>query len=559
MDSRLNILPTEDEIEGRLNNYQGITKNFRIDKSEYTRFALLGLMFGIISFIYSFMRILKDNYVMSRQEPNCISCIKIFYIMPLSFIIVIFINYLLSKRSISKIFSIFCLSFMGLFFLLGTFVMFEDQIMFDTTVIETKLATASFETRGLGFLKYILLTINQPLATTVYIVAELWGSLILSYLFLSYLNELCTERQHSRFIPPLFIIANLSLLLSALVTTGFFEIKKRLTNEQNTIFMGMIFFLEGTLVIAMLFCKYILETKIITKPIFITTQKKVSKGAKASIGFKEGIQIMIKSKFLLAMCWIVCVYSVIYNILETIFKNGIKTGADFQNVERGSYSGRFNNIDQYVTSLSVIILNLSSFSNLVDRRGWFLVAMITPVVFIISSVCILGLGSYNSAAEDSSFSLLNKIFGGNMPYSALENYLGTLCLASMKIFKYSAFDVTKERISMKIEGKYRPKFKSIYDGIFNKFGKSLGSVYCILLSSTFGSIDIRGSSPLTSLFVGICLFGWILSITYLSGSFNASVKTGDPINLDLVESDSAELEEKNEETKQEIKEPVKSK
>lgn len=301
--------------------------------------------------------------------------------------------------------------------------------------------------------------------------------------------------------------------------------------------MGLIFFIQDFLVLGILYAKYILETKILTKPIFLSTQEKKVKGRKTTIGFKEGIQIMLKSKFLLAMCCAVCFYSIGYNILETVYKNGIKIGADKIGVDRGKYSGKFNNIDQYITSITVILLNLSSFSNFVDKKGWLMVALITPVICAISTVCIVGLGSYNSAAEGSSFNITNMLFSGNTSFIVLENLLGTLCLSAMKIFKYTAFDVTKERISMRIEDKYRPKFKSIFDGIFNKFGKSMGAMYGILIGSLFSDIDIRGVSPLTFGFLTILNGMWIFSAIYLGRSYNKSVKLNEPVDIDITGED----------------------
>lgn len=536
----INNLPPEQQIEDEANSRTGILKNFRIASCEYTRFALFGIMFGIIGFIYSFMRILKDNYVMSRQEPICILYIKLFYIAPLSFLIVFAINYLLVRRSVSNLFSLFSLAFMGLFFLLGTFVMFEKQMMFSTSLLGAKLAAFATQMKHIGFLRYLILTLIEPLATSVYIVAELWGSLILSYLFLSYMNEICTERQHSRFIPPLFIIANVSLLASAMVTTLFFKIEDGLTSDQKPVFMGFIFFLEGLLVLAMLFCKYILETKVVTRPIFISDKIKRAKAPKVTPGFAESLQIMRKSKFLLAMCTVVCFYSVAFNVLETVYKNGIKKGADEMNVEPGKYSGKFNSYDQYITSISVILLNMSTFSKFVDKRGWVFVAMVTPVIGLVSSLCILGLGSYNSAADRSSFGFLNSMLGGSATFVVLENYLGTLCLAAMKIFKYTAFDVTKERISMRIESRYRPKFKSIYDGIFNKLGKSVGATYGIAVSSLVSDIDFRGFSPFTSMGMAAVLGIWIFWVVYLGRSFNTSLKTNEPIDIDIAENNDVE-------------------
>lgn len=552
-------LPTETQIETIVNNRNGLFKHFRVAPCEYSRFFFFSILFGISTFIYSFMRILKDNYVMTRQDPICILYIKLFYITPLSFIIIIAINYMLSKRTVSKLFSIFSAAFMGIFIVLGFAVMLEKQTMFDTLPIEARLASYAIESRGLGFFKYLTLTVIEPLATCVYIVAELWGSLILSYLFLSYLNESCTEGQHSRFIPPLLIVANLSLLLSAMVTTLFLKLQDGLSNEQRTIFMGFIFFLEGFLVFCMLLCKYVLENHIITRPIFVAEKVKRSSAPKATPGFKESLRIMPKSRFLLGMCTAVCLYSVVANILETVHKNSIKKGADMQNIDRGKYSAKFSSYDQYITSISVILLNLSSFSKFVDTRGWLFVAMITPVIGLISAFCILGLGSYNAAVEDESINVMNAIFSGSKPLVVLENYLGAICLAALKVFKYTAFDVTKERISMRIESRYRPKFKSIYDGIFNKFGKSLGAVYGIVLTCLTTELDFRGLSPITSIVVLTLLMTWGFWTLYLSKAFNKSLKANEPIDIDMVESEVEEeviTEEKQVEKKLNVSEPA---
>ncbi|KAI5182929.1 ATP:ADP antiporter, AAA family, partial [Pancytospora epiphaga] len=264
--------------------------------------------------------------------------------------------------------------FMSLFFAFGLIILFEEHIMFSPSTIQNQFSLYKFDARGLGFLKYFLLTINQPLATLIYITAELWGSLMLSYLFLSFLNETCTRRQHGRFLPPLFIVANVSLLLSAITTTFFFKIRAKLSFEENILFMAGIFFIEGGLTLLLLLCKYYLETGIMKRPIFkdivrvesnsLGTRRNSASKAKTSIGFLEGLEIMMKSRFLLAMSCIVFFYSALTNMLETVYKNSIKKGAKYLGREKGAYSGWYNNLDQYITAITVIVLNMSSFSNL---------------------------------------------------------------------------------------------------------------------------------------------------------------------------------------------------
>lgn len=545
------LLPTEDEIEEEANNHQYLLKHFKIARCEYKRFALFGIMFFIIGFIYSFMRIIKDTYVMVRQEPICIAYLKVFYIMPISFAIIIVMNYMLTKRTVNRIFTISCMIFSLLFLAYSFIVVFEEKIIFDPIHIKSLIDLSKLETRGLGFLSNFLLTINEPLATMIYITAEMWGSLILSYLFLSYLNETCTRKQHSRFLPPLFIITNLSLLISAFVTTLFFKIREKISFEQNKWLMSGVFIIESIMTLVVIFCKYILEKKVIVVPLFreskstykpseVTTKKNTNKKGRNEIGFTEGLKIMKQSKFLLAMSAIVFFFSALFNILETVHKNGIKKGAEFYGIEKGKYSGLFNNIEQYITAITVIILNMSPFSTLIETHGWKLVALITPIIGGVSVVTILGLAIYNSAAVDQSIPIFNAIFGGNKPRLMMENYSAMICLAAMKIFKFAAFDISKEKISMRIEDKYRPKFKSVFDGIFNKFGKSIGAVYGILITFFVTDLDIRSMSPMTCLFSIPAIFMWIFAVFYLAKAYNTSIENKENVNIDLIEEDKEE-------------------
>ena len=531
----------EDEVEEDMQNRTGFFRNVRIAPEERTKFALFGSMFFIIGFIYSFMRILKDMFVMKRQDAPCFNFIKIFYILPISFIAVLLINYLMQRRSVGKIFNICLIIFTSLFLFFGTFIIFEDQLMFDSEAIKAKYEDSN------GFLKDFIYTVAEPIATLIYITAELWGSIILSYMFLSFLNESCPERQHGRFIPPLFILTNVSLLTSALVTTGMRKAKENMNDTQLKVFMACFFFIEAGLTMIILFLKYFLEINVMSRPLFVPKGKKEKK-KKPNVSFKESLKTMVQSKFLLAMCGIVFFYNALYNLIETVFKFGIKAGAAAKKVDKADYSAKFNNFDQYITSISVILLNLTSFSHLTDKRGWTFVAMITPFISAIAVLGVFGLGTYNSAARDESLGFINAMVGGSVNI-ALENWIGMLILSSLKIFKYTAFDVTKERISMKIENRYRPKFKSIYDGIFNKLGKSGGSLYGVIINAIFSDIDPRGIAPLTGIIGAIFVTCWISAIYYLGRNYENAVKNNTTVNIDLYnkteeEQEIEEIEEK---------------
>lgn len=561
MNQPMQDVPYEDVVEDEANQNQSSLFNFRVAKCEYSRFILFGIMFGIIGFIYSFMRIIKDTYIMVRQDPICIPYIKLFYVLPLSFVSIILVNYMLSSRSVSRIFSIFMLLFTMIFFLFAAFILFEESIFFDHIHIYSLITSHRLNARGLGYFRDFLLTVNQPLATLIYLVAEMWGTLMLSYLFMSFLNEMCTRKQHARFLPPLFIIANISLLISALTTTGFFKIRSKLSYEQNIMLMAGIFAVEGLLGLAALTCKYILERRVMNHPIFIPAvpendqnRPASTKKSKGTTSFAEGIEIMMQSKFLLAMSGIVFFYSITYNVLETVYKNGIKHGAEVSGEETGKYAGHFNNIDQYLTSLLVIFINLSAFSKLTETKGWRFVALISPLLAGLALFSILGTAIHNAGADGQSILLVNKLFLGSNVWITFENYMGMLFLSALKIFKFTAFDVSKENISMRIESRHRPKFKSVYDGIFNKMGKSGGAAFSIMINLIGSSIDLRGMSPITFILMIPCISFWIWAVIYLGKSYDKSIADETDIDLDLADEDEPEQQQHKLENIQEEKE-----
>lgn len=524
---------TEEDVENEANNRRGIFHYFRIARVEYTKFILLGAMFGIIGFIYSFMRILKDMFVMVRQEPTTILFIKIFYVLPVSMFLVFSIQYMLNTKTVSRIFSIFCGGFASLFFFFGSILLIEKHITPSRFLFRDIFTDGKMSVRGLHIFKSMFLTINEPLATVVFITAEMWGSLLLSYLFMSFLNESSTIKQFSRFVPPLYIITNLALLLSANITGIFFWIRKKLTFEQNQFLLAGIFIIQGLLSVLIIFLKIYLERVTMEKPLFIASTGSRKKKTKHNVSFSEAIDTMIQSKLLLAMSLIVLFYNVSYNMIESTFKAGVKVAAEHYNKEKGQYSGKFNQLDQYLTSISVIGLNLSSFSTLTDRGGFLIVGLLTPIITFLALLFCVGSAMYNTSMEGSGLGLTNSLFPGGQPFYIFENYSGMLFLSLLKVAKYSAFDICKEKIGMRINPSYRARFKSVYDGVFGKLGKSLGSIYGLVMFGVLSTEDLRKAAPITAVVIFVFFLLWLKAMTYLSKSYDTSVQQNKDVDIDM--------------------------
>lgn len=533
-------LPTEQEIDAIANSRTGILSYFKIVRCEFPKFFLLGGMFGIIGFIYSFMRILKDMFIMTRQDQNTIMFMKIFYVLPTSFALVFLIQYMMGTKSVSRIFSIFIMGFSALFLIYGIVFLFEEKLTPSRFLFRDMFADGKGGIKNLNFLKPMFLTINEPLATFIFITAEMWGSLLMAYLFMSFLNESCTINQFTRFIPPLYIIANLALLGSAIVTELFLKLRKNFNYDQNQILCASVFFIQGLLALSLLGAKWYLEGVVLKTPIFIPAKViKRSKGPK--LGFKDGIKLMGQSKMLFSMCCIVAFFNMSFNMIESSYKAGIKAAANSnKDMDIGHYSASLNKFDQYMTSISVIALNLSAFSTLIETKGWMVMGLITPIITFLAIIITLGAAMYNSAEEKLSFSFISSFFSGGKAYYAIENYSGVFFLSLLKIAKYAAFDICKEKMGMRLDTNHRSRFKSVYDGIFGKLGKSFSSLYGLAMLTLLDTDNIRRAAPITFVIILFFIFAWFKCVIYLSNLFENSLKTNSNVDIDLYEKPKAE-------------------
>ena len=85
---------------------------------------------------------------------------------------------------------------------------------------------------------------------------------------------------------------------------------------------------------------------------------------------------------------------------------------------------------------------------------------------------------------------------------------------------------------MRVPVKYRYKFKSFYDGVCIKIGKSIISLYGTFL--TFIEIpDIRQVSYVSFIFLIFANFLWIRSVCYLSKKYNESIEQNSEIDVDF--------------------------
>lgn len=534
-DARLG-LKTEDEIEVEACSGTWLTSYIRVARCEWKLWGFLAAIFGIAVYVYSMSRVLKDTFVISKQLPISINFIKFLVIMPMSLIITGFIQKLLSTHSVSKIFDVVLIGFALCYILVGTVLLpFASKIQFDTLWSRDIFNDEKMTTKGLGVFYPLLLIFNEWTSTVVYVVAEFYGSMVVQFLFLAFVNEILTVRQCSRFIPLFYIISNILLIASGETNKRYV----RWAGGDNTpywkteMLCNGFFVMFGVLTFVMYLLKKYVDNSILKEQLFIKTEGAKKKSRKQAASFSESLRLMAQSRFLIAIVFNSLFYYIATNLIESAWKSSLRVAADYKNVERKKYAQGIMSWEQQFVGLLVVLVLLSPVSTLVQTHGWISVAIVPPLVTLVSSVLVFGAAFYNYPKVGGKKGILvPSILNDWAPNFELECYGGLFCVGAMKIAKYAFYDISKEAISMQIDSMYRAKFKAIYDGLCGKFGKSMGSLYGMAWSLR-GFNDVRASAPVTLILCMVASVVWIYAIIYLNKKYKQAIETSSPIDIDL--------------------------
>lgn len=531
-------LPTEEEVEA-----EAIAESpwplsiFKVAKVERPKFIRMASMFFFIAYIYSVLRDTKDAVVIERQSPTSINFLKTLFVTPFSIIAVMIIQKWLSFSTVSRILKGMTLIF-GIYFLLygSVILFFQEKIEPGRFKTIDALGDGKWEVRGLEFAYAFLLTLNFWTSSLLYVTSEMWGNLILSLLFMSYSNDICPFKQSLRFVPLFYIFSNVGLFFSGLTMLAFCHIQDNWSFTYNKYVINFIFIVSGFICVLIWLLQLNLESSILSKPIYKVEGAQKKKKSKPKVGFIEGFSYIFRSKLLFWICSIVLGYNISANLVDQIFKIVMKVAADKENVAAGSYVMRTQAYNQITIALLVILILVTPMAQSVQLLGWRFVGSLTPLWAIIGSSAVYLSAIYNtSVLGQNYFSFLNSMLGGRgwEDYIVAEKWIDQVVVGGFKVAKYAFFDIAKEAISMRINRDDRAFYKSIYDGICGKLGKSGGSIISIGLTGIMNARDVRMGSQFFFLMSGILCLAWLYGVFYLGRKYNESIEKNSDIDLDL--------------------------
>lgn len=461
------------------------------------------LMFFCISFNYTILRDTKDTLIVTAAGAEAIPFLKSFGVVPAAVIFMLIYAKLSNVLSRENLFYATLLPFI-IFFGLFAFVMYPAR--------ESLLPTESAEALKAylpGGWSGLAAAYHNWMYSLFYILAELWGSVVLSLLFWGFANQITRVTEAKRFYSLFGLGANLALLVSGPAIVYVSDIRRHLPPDVDAwqvslnYLMAMVV-IAGFLIMAVYWWinRYVLTDTRFYDP---NQEKAPGKKKKTKMSIGDSFKFIFTSKYILCLATLVIAYGISINLVEVTWKSQVKMQYPNYN-DYSTFMGKFS----FWTGAVTILMMLFVGGNVLRHKGWSFAALITPVVLLITGIGFFSfvvfrdhLGGYIAALGTTPL-FLAVLFG------AIQNIMS-------KSAKYSLFDPTKEMAYIPLDDESKVKGKAAVDVVGARLGKSGGSIIQLGLL-TFGTLATI--TPYIGAILMFIIAAWIFAARSLGKQFN---------------------------------------
>lgn len=498
-------------------------KLFPIEKGEWKRFLPMALMMFFILFNYTILRNVKDTLVTNGKgaEAEIISFIKLFGTMPAAILFVLLyskLSNLLKRQTIFYLITGFFVAFFGAF----AFIIYPN-----IDYLHPSSQTIHNLQEYYPNFKMIIAMWGNWTYCLFYILAEMWGSMVLSLFFWQLANEITAPEKAKRFYPLFGVIGNIGLILAGRTTKYFSSFK---TTGDVDPWQISLYYLMGSIVlggIVVIGFYYWINQQAEQDASAADTEKKPKK-KKPKLGVIEGFKYIFSSSHILCIAILVLAYGMTMNYIDVLWKDQVKQLAAGSKNATAAYFGNFSEITGY---LAIVLM----FAGGVFLRtfGWYKSAIVVPLVTAATGIAFFGVIIYGNLQPAGEPLLV--LFDTPLTTVFLAALIGTWSGAFTKASKYSLFDSTKEMAYIPLDDELRSKGKAAVDVTGARLGKSGGSATITILKTLMPSASTAALAPYLAGISLLIIAGWFVSV----GKLNKSLK-----KLHLENDTEAEKEEK---------------
>lgn len=462
------------------------------------------LMFFCISFNYTILRDTKDTLIVTApgSGAEAIPFIKVWLVVPCAILFMIIYAKLSNILSKQALFYSVVTPFL-LFFALFATVLYPMKDALHPHAFADKLQSTLPE----GLMGLVAILRNWTYAA-FYVLAELWGSVMLSLMFWGFANDITKVGEAKRFYALFGIGANVALLCSGPAIIFVSDIRRKVPEGVDAwgisinLLMTMVV-IAGVLIMA---TYWWINRNVLTDPRFYSADEpKKQKKEKPKLSLKESFLYLARSPYIGCLAILVIAYGVAINIVEVTWKSQLKLQYPNAN-DYSTFMGFFSTCTGAITVLMMLFVG----GNVIRKFGWGTAALITPVVLLITGIGFFALVLF----RDNLGGVIATL--GTTPLM-LAVVIGMIQNIMSKSAKYSLFDPTKEMAYIPLDQEQKVKGKAAIDVVGARLGKSGGSFIQQGLLVTFGSM-----AAITPYLAGVLIFiiiCWMLAARSLNKKF----------------------------------------
>jgi ATP:ADP antiporter, AAA family len=461
------------------------------------------LMFFCISFNYTILRDTKDTLIVTSSGAETIPFLKVWGVVPAAVIFMLLyakLSNILSKQALFYVTITPFIAFFGLFAL----VFYPNKdLLHPTTMADTLEAYLPLGLAGL------VACFRNWTYSLFYILAELWGSAVLSLMFWGFANDIMRYTEAKRFYNLLGLGANVALLASGTAIIYFSDIRSSLPADVDA-WQVSLNYLMGMVVICgagVIGIYWWMQRNVLTDAkLYNPEEVKTTKKSKPKMSLGESFKFLLSSKYILCIAVVVIAYGISINLVEVTWKNQLK----LQYPNPNDYSAFMGGFSRWTGFITIIMMFVGGY--IIRTLGWGFAAAVTPVVLLVTGVAFFAfvlfrdsLGGYIAALGTTPLFLAVAI-------GMIQNIMS-------KSSKYSLFDPTKEMAYIPLDQESKVKGKAAIDVVGARLGKSGGSLIQQGLLVAFGTIS--AITPYIGVATIAVIVGWLIAVRSLNKQFVA--------------------------------------
>merc|ERR1719353_27508 len=469
---------------------------------EAKKIVPLGMMFFCILFNYTILRDTKDVLVVTAPGAGAeiIPFLKTYVQLPGAILFSAFYATLCNKFEQGQIVVGVITGFLAFYATFAWFLYPNIATLHPSAFCDTLSATLP-----LAFAAPIAVFRNWTFSL-FYLMAELWGSAVLSLLFWGFANQVTKVAEAKKYYPLFGVFANVALICSGAYVKYVSKLSQGLPAGADPWAFSLKLLMGGLAVSGsiLLACFIFIQKKVVNDPECVDPNEVKKSKTKTKMTLGESVNFLRKSSYIRNLAMLVIGYGMSINVVEVTWKSKLRQ----QFPDPNAYSVFMGNFSTATGATTIIMMLVGR--QILSRFGWGAAALVTPMMMLTTGVVFFSL-----ILQPGVWAPFTAIFGLTPLMCAVV--VGAAQNVLTKSAKYGMFDPCKEMAYIPLDAESKTKGKAAIDVIGNPLGKSGGAFIQQFLIVSCGSL--AASAPFLAVLLGLIVVAWIQAARSLAVQF----------------------------------------